>query len=198
MAEGQLTAERMGDGRAGSGRPPSWFGELAKRRGSRFGVVAASPVTSPPVRRWEPNRLNDTSCPLMLRMIGIGVFDLRPLRHIVAMPSVETSARGGYLAPVSHEQSRRRNVASDIRRDDQSAHGVGCGDRSMGGAALSAKRTGFSQRRSGEWQWPSMAPPASYPSMITACAAIVALAGTVTGPSRSRARPRPRPAGHSG
>ena len=43
VAEGQLTAERMGDGRAGSGRPPSWFGELAKRRTSRFGVVAALP-----------------------------------------------------------------------------------------------------------------------------------------------------------
>ena len=43
VAEGQLMAERMGDGRAGSGRPPSWFGELAKRRTSRFGVVAALP-----------------------------------------------------------------------------------------------------------------------------------------------------------
>ena len=43
VAEGQLTAERMGDGRAGSGRPPSWFGELAKRRTSRFGAVAALP-----------------------------------------------------------------------------------------------------------------------------------------------------------
>ena len=43
VADGQLTAERMGDGRAGSGRPPSWFRELAKRRTSRFGVVAALP-----------------------------------------------------------------------------------------------------------------------------------------------------------
>ena len=31
------------DGRAGLGRPPSWFRELAKRRTSRFGVVAALP-----------------------------------------------------------------------------------------------------------------------------------------------------------
>src|SRR6516165_12535175 len=43
VAEGQLTAERMGDGRAGSGRPLSWSGELAKRRTSKFGVVAALP-----------------------------------------------------------------------------------------------------------------------------------------------------------
>src|SRR6516165_10467120 len=84
VAERQLTAERTGDGRAGSGRPLSWFGELAKRRTSRFGVVAALPVNSPPVRRWEPNRLNETSCPLMLGLIGIGVFDLHPVRHLWA------------------------------------------------------------------------------------------------------------------
>jgi hypothetical protein len=59
------------------------LGELAKRRASRLGVVAALPgQLAAGVRRREPNRLNETSCPLMLGLIGIGVFDLRAHRHL--------------------------------------------------------------------------------------------------------------------
>ena len=82
MAEEQLTAERMGDGRAGSGRPLSWFGELAKRRTSKFGVVAALPSQLAASAAVGTDRLNETSCPLMLGLIGIGVFDLHPVRHL--------------------------------------------------------------------------------------------------------------------
>ena len=81
MAERQLTAERMGDGRAGSGRPLSWFRELAKRRTSRFGAVAALPSQLAASAAVGTDRLNETSCPLMLGLIGIGVFDLHPVRH---------------------------------------------------------------------------------------------------------------------
>ena len=81
VAEEQLTAERMGDGRAGSGRPLSWFGELAKRRTSRFGVVAALPsqLAASAAVGTEPTERDFHSCPLMLGLIGIGVFDLHPV-----------------------------------------------------------------------------------------------------------------------
>ena len=84
VAERQLTAERMGDGRAGSGRPLSWFGELAKRRTSRFGVVAALPsqLAASAAVGTEPTERDFHSCPLMLGLIGIGVFDLHPVRHL--------------------------------------------------------------------------------------------------------------------